>query len=77
MWMILIPLFQSKNQHFWEFDKLTGGPRRIKRNLVGTGTSVRSPSRTASLSLMKADRGLSSSASSPTKILEASASLGI
>ena len=48
----------------------------MKMNLVGTGTSVRSPSCTASDSLMKADRGLSRVLSSPTRMLEASAPLG-
>ena len=57
--------------------RLTAGPSRIKMNLVGTGTSVRSPRTTASLSRINADKGLSRTFSSPTRILEASAPFGI
>ena len=42
-------------------------------NLVGTGTSVKSPSITDSCSLKKQEMGLSKILSSPTKILEVSA----
>ncbi len=56
---------------------LTAGPKSIKMNLVGTGTSVRSPNMTASLSLIKAERGLSRTFNSPTRMFEASAPLGI
>ncbi len=45
-------------------------------NLVGTGTSVRSPRWTDSERRMKADSGLSREFSSPTRMLEASAPLG-
>lgn len=64
----------------WQDQKkmcLTGGPRSINRNLVGTGTSVRSPRRIASLKRINADNGFSSSFSSPTRMFEASASFGI
>ena len=42
-------------------------------NLVGTGTSVKSPSITDSCNLKKQEMGLSKLLSSPTKILEVSA----
>ena len=56
---------------------LTPGPRSMKRNLVGTGTSVKSPKCEASERRMNAESGLSSSFSSPTRMLEASAPGGI
>ena len=49
----------------------------MKMNLVGTGTSVRSPNMLASCSLINADRGFSRTFSSPTRMLEASAPAGI
>lgn len=45
--------------------------------LVGTGTSVRPPSVVACASRTKATKGLSRKSTSPTRTLEASASLGI
>ena len=56
---------------------LTPGPRSMKRNLVGTGTSVKSPKCEASERRMNAESGLSSSFNSPTRMLEASAPGGI
>lgn len=56
---------------------LTIGPRRMKRNLVGTGTSVRSPRSVEVFRRMNAERGLSKKSTSPTRILEASAPRGI
>ena len=56
---------------------ITAGPNKMKMKRVGTGTSVKSPKMTASLSRIKAERGLSRMLSSPTRILEASAPLGI
>lgn len=44
--------------------------------LVGTGTSVSAPNMTACCSLTKATKGLSRKSTSPTRTLEASASLG-
>lgn len=49
----------------------------MKRNLVGTGTSVRSPRIAASCRRMKAEKGFSKKATSPTRMLEASAPFGI
>ena len=49
----------------------------MKRNLVGTGTSVRSPRIAASCSRMKAEKGFSKKSTSPTRMLEASAPFGI
>lgn len=49
----------------------------MKRNLVGNGTSVRSPRYEDSESLMKARIDRSSSVISPMRMLEASASFGI
>ena len=55
----------------------TQGPSMMKRKRVGTGTSVRSPRIEASWSLMKAEKGFSRKLTSPTRMLEASAPLGI
>lgn len=56
---------------------LTGGPSNMKMNLVGTGTSVKSPIMQAWLSRMKADKVLSRKSTSPTRMLLASAPCGI
>lgn len=56
---------------------LTVGPSRTNINLVGTGTSVKSPIIPAWLSRMKADRVLSKKSTSPTRMLLASAPAGI
>ncbi len=56
---------------------LTGGPRRMKINLVGNGTSVRSPNVKDVFSLTKAETCRSRPTSSPTKMLLASAFFGI
>ena len=58
-------------------DFITAGPNKMKMKRVGTGTSVRSPKIVASLSRIKADKGLSRMLSSPTRMLEASAPFGI
>ena len=55
---------------------LTGGPSNRKMNLVGTGTSVRSPKCRAVFNLTKIEIGLCRQFSSPTRMLLASASLG-
>ena len=53
--------------------QLTPGPRRMNINLVGTGTSVKSPNIVASCNLIKHEIGFSKLLISPTKILEVSA----
>ena len=58
-------------------EELAQGPSMMKRNLVGTGTSVRSPSIAASCRRMKAEKGFSKKSTSPTRMLEASAPFGI
>lgn len=65
------------------FDKLSipkleePGTSNRNKNLVGTGTSVKSPKMWAWFSRIKADRGLSRKSTSPTRILLASAPGGI
>jgi len=49
------------------------GPRRMNRNLVGTGTSVRSPSITACFRRMKAETWFSRNSTCPIITLDASA----
>ncbi len=56
---------------------LPEGPSSIKMNLVGTGTSVKSPSMAALLSRTKAMIGCVKKSTSPTKMLDASAPGGI
>ena len=53
--------------------QLTPGPRRMNINLVGTGTSVKSPNIVASCNLMKHEIGFSKLLISPTRMLEVSA----
>ena len=60
-----------------DIELLTIGPRRINRNLEGTGTSVRSPKNVPWLNRMKAESGLSRKSTSPTRMFEASAPGGI
>jgi len=56
---------------------LTTGPRSMKMNRVGTGTSVKSPRTTGCTSRMKAETGFSRQSTSPTSTFEASAPGGI
>ena len=61
----------------WNLALLPTGPSRMNRNLVGMGTSVRSPSNTELASLTNAIIGLVRKSTSPTRTFEASAPGGI
>lgn len=53
------------------------GPRRTNRNLVGIGTSVRSPKNVGISNRTNADIVLSKKSTSPTRIFDASEPGGI
>ena len=53
-----------------------GGPKRMKMNLVGIGTSVMSGNKTPSLRRTKARIGFSRKSTSPISTLDASAPAG-
>lgn len=70
-------LYTVWNTKTWILSILTVGPNKMKRNRVGTGTSVKSPKNVAWFSRINADKVFSRKSTSPTKMLDASAPGGI